>query len=170
MYLLTEDMNIGGLVMGQFSWIYSNTDKQLINNKAADTYLLVPEPFQQKYGKTIYESCYNGYGIFGGYDVYDLIPEWNKEMIPEIICRIKNGNWECSTNDITNLQNYYEGKTITCELRWLGIIMACYDEDNFALKYPIKITTKEMNYGDANASKSDPNQGWEEYEDEEEDW
>ena len=97
--------------------------------------MLVPKPFQEKYGKAIYEDYYDGYGRFGRYDVYDLIPEWNKEMIPEIIRRIKAGNWKCSTNenDITNLQNYYEGKPITCELRWLGIVMACYDEDNFAL-------------------------------------
>lgn len=150
--------------MGQFSWIYSDTNKQLVDDKRADTYLLVPKPFQQKYGKAIYESCYDGYGRFGQYDVYDLVPEWNKEMIPEIIRRSKNGNWVCSTdeNDIANLQNYYDGKEITCELRHIGIIMACYDEDNFALEYPIKITTKEMEYEDIKASKSDPNQGWEE--------
>ena len=159
--------------MGQFSWIYSDTDKQVIDNKRADTYLLVPKPFQEKYGKAIYESCYDGYGRFGRYDVYDLIPEWNKDMIPEIIRRIKAGNWKCRTNenDITNLQNYYEGKPITCELRWLGIVMACYDEDNFALEYPIKITTKEMEYEDVEPSLSDPNQGWESDDDEEdEEW
>ena len=159
--------------MGQFSWIYSDTNKQLIDNKRADTYLLVPKPFQEKYGKAIYEDCYDGYGRFGKYDVYDLIPEWNKEMIPEIIRRIKDENWKCSTseNDITNLQNYYEDKPITCELRWLGIVMACYDEDNFALEYPIKITTKEMEYENTRPSESDPNQGWESYDDEEEeDW
>lgn len=149
--------------MGQFSWIYSDTNRQLVNDKKADTYLLVPKPFQQKYGKAIYESCYDGYGHFGKYDVYDLIPEWNKDMIPEIIRRSKNGNWVCSIseNDIANLQNYYEGKEINCELRWLGIMMACYDEDNFALEYPIKITTKEMEYEEVEASKNDSNQGWE---------
>ena len=149
--------------MGQFSWIYSDTKKQLVNNRRADTYLLVPKPFQEKYGKAIYECCYDGYGSFGGYYVYDLIPEWNKAMIPEIIRRIKNGNWTCriSENDIINLRNYYEGKPFTCELRWLGIIMACYDEDNFALEYPIKITTKEMEYENTPPSKRDPNQGWE---------
>jgi hypothetical protein len=77
--------------MGQFSWIYSDTHKQLIDNKEADTYLLVPKPFQKKYGKAIYESCYGGYGHFGYYDVYDLIPEWNKNMIPEIESRMEIG-------------------------------------------------------------------------------
>ena len=104
--------------MGQFSWIYSDTNKQLVDNKIADTYLLVPKPFQEKYGKAIYEGCYGGYGNFGRYDVYDLIPEWNKEMIPEIIRRIKNENWHCSTSekDIANLQAYYEGKELDLSL------------------------------------------------------
>ena len=150
--------------MGQFSWVYSDTNKQLVDNKRADSYLLVPKPFQGKYGKAIYEPCYDGYGHFGKFDVYDLIPEWNKEMIPEIIRRIKNGSWYCPTSeaDIADLLNYYKSKQITCELRWLGIIMACYDEDNSALVYPIKITTREVEYEEVNASKSDPNQGWEE--------
>ena len=157
--------------MGQFSWIYSDTKKQVLDDKYANTYLLVPKPFQNKYGKAIYESCYDGYGRFGEYDVYDLIPEWNKEMIPEVIRRIKNGNWYCSANenDIANLQNYYEDKPITCELRWLGIILACYDRDNFALEYPIKITSREMEYEMAMPSETDPNQGWKEY-DEYDDW
>lgn len=149
--------------MGQFSWIYSDTNKQVICSRETDTFLLIPKPFQHKYGKAIYESCYEGYGEFGEHDVYDLVLEWNKDMIPEIIRRIKNGTWRCSVKekDITNLQNYFDGKEITCETRWLGIIMACYDEDNMALEYPIKITTKEMDYDDVFSSKNDPNQGWE---------
>ena len=149
--------------MGFFSWIYSDTNKQLMAMEMADTYLLVPEEFQDVYGKYIKEGFYRGYGRFGGYDVYDLIPEWNKEMIPEIIDRMKNNNWKnscVSEREIKELQNYYEGKEINCELRWLGIIMACDDEDNSELKYPIKITTVPMEYNDVAPSKRDPNQGW----------
>lgn len=149
--------------MGFFSWIYSDINKQLMAMEMADTYLLVPEEFQDEYGKYIKEGFYQGYGRFGGYDIYDLIPEWNKEMIPEIIDRIQQGKWECTTDKVStikNLRNYYEGKPITCELRWLGIVLACYDEDNESLKYPIKITSKPMEYKDVTASKTDPNQGW----------
>ena len=155
--------------MGQFSWIYSDTDKQLVDNKKADAYLLVPPPFQEKYGKTIYEGCYDGYGHFGKYDVYDLIIEWNKHMIPEIIERIETGKWRCDSNEsnVRNLQNYYDGKELDCELRLLGIVIACYDEDNFVLEYPIKITSKEMEYDEASPSKGDPYQGWESCEEEE---
>lgn len=149
--------------MGQFSWIYSDTNKQVVDNKKADTFLLVPKPFQEKYGKAIYESYYDGYGHFGGYDVYKLIVEWNREMIPEIIRRGRNKTWKCSMSerDFDNLQRYYDGKEIGCELRWLGIVMACYDEDNFALEYPIKITSREMKYEYVDASQTDPDQGWE---------
>lgn len=61
--------------MGQFSWIYSDTNKQVVDCKDADTYLLVPESFQYKYGKAIYEDCYDGYGHFGKYDIFDLVAE-----------------------------------------------------------------------------------------------
>lgn len=148
--------------MGQFSWKYSDTKKQLVNGKRADTYLLVPPEFQEKYGKAIYEPCYNGYGRFGGYDIYELIALWNKEMIPEIIEKIRLGEWRCgSEQDIPNLQDFYEDAEIDCELRWIGIVMACYDEDNRRLKYPIKITTKVMEYDEVKPSLSDPRQGWE---------
>ena len=151
--------------MGQFSWIYSDTNKQVIDGKIADTYLLVPEPFHEKYGKEIYESCYDGYGHFGeeGHDVYVLVAEWNKECIPEILRRIKNGTWRCPTtpSDAANLKAFYEDKPFSCEHRHLGIIMSCYDEDNFALEYPIKITSTPMNYREASPSISDPDQGWE---------
>lgn len=148
--------------MGQFSWIYSDTKKQLVNGKQADTYLLVPPEFQEKYGKAIYEPCYNGYGRFGGYDIYELIALWNKEMIPEIIEKKRLGEWRCgSEQDIPNLQDFYEDAEIDCELRWIGIVMACYDEDNRSLKHPIKIATKMMEYNDAKPSLRDPKQGWE---------
>lgn len=148
--------------MGQFSWIYSDTNKQVVDNREADTYLLVPEPFQGKYGRAIYESCYDGYGRFGRYDVYDLIVEWNKEMIPEIIEKILAGEWECSVGEIEleNLRKYFDGEDTSIPVRELGIIFACYNEDNFRLKYPIKITSKEMDYALAKPSKSDPEQGW----------
>ena len=58
-------------------------------------------------------------------------------------------------------------KNLDCELRLLGIVIACYDEDNFVLQYPIKITSKEMDYECVKPSKGDPCQGWESCEEEE---
>lgn len=194
--------------MGQFSWIYSDTNRQVVDNKIADTYLLVPRPFQNKYGKAIYEYCYDGYGNFGGYDVYDLIAEWNREFLSKDMLRDepklenygglyefekdtlrKNGlsEEEIEKKDLEQKEYYYKlaleryersiqrlvdyrnGKTDD-EMykkygqdwkRSIGIDIACYDEQNEKLPYPIKITTREMDYENARPSKSDPNQGWE---------
>ena len=201
--------------MGQFSWIYSDTNKQVIDNRTADTYLLVPKAFQEKYGKAIYESCYDGYGHFGNFDVYDLIAEWNREFLSKDMLRdkpkLENYGGLCSfEKDALKQQglsedeiekkdfeqkNYYYNLTVkryeesiqrltdykngtTDEKmsqkygkdwkRYIGIDIACYDEQNETIPYPIKITSKKMDYEQVSPSKSDPNQGWEESE--EDDW
>lgn len=194
--------------MGQFSWIYSDTHKQLLDDIYADTYLLVPKPFQEKYGKAIYEGCYDGYGNFGRYDVYELVALWNRENLPsetralrlpkveeygglfdsekeelrkkgmteeeikkadaekqqeycdKAILRYKKvllRNKDFANNVPDNVMKEKYGRNY---LREIGIDIACYDEDNAVLKYPIKITTKEMEYEDVKPSLSDPNQGW----------
>ena len=202
--------------MGQFSWIYSDTNKQLLDDVYAETYLLVPKPFQDKYGKAIYEDCYDGYGDFGKYDVYELVALWNRENLPsetralrlpkveeygglfdsekeelrkkgateeeikkadaekqqeycdKAILRYKEAllrNKDFVNNVPDNVMKEKYGRNY---LREIGIDIACYDEDNATLKYPIKITTKEMEYEDVSPSLSDPDQGWsnDEYDDE----
>lgn len=194
--------------MGQFSWIYSDTHKQLLDDVYAETYLLVPKPFQEKYGKAIYEGCYDGYGNFGRYDVYELVALWNRENLPsetralrlpkveeygglfdsekeelrkkgmteeeikkadaekqqeycdKAILRYKKvllRNKDFANNVPDNVTKEKYGRNY---LREIGIDIACYDEDNAVLKYPIKITTKEMEYEEVAPSLSDPNQGW----------
>lgn len=194
--------------MGQFSWIYSDTHKQLLDDVYAETYLLVPKPFQEKYGKAIYEGCYDGYGNFGRYDVYELVALWNRENLPsetralrlpkveeygglfdsekeelrkkgmteeeikkadaekqqeycdKAILRYKKvllRNKDFANNVPDNVMKEKYGRNY---LREIGIDIACYDEDNAVLKYPIKITTKEMEYEEVAPSLSDPNQGW----------
>lgn len=45
--------------------------------------------------------------------------------------------------------------------RNIGIDIACYDEQNFTIPYPIKIThDANAVYEECTPSKSDPNQGW----------
>ena len=52
--------------------------------------------------------------------------------------------------------------------RLIGIFIACYDEDNERLRYPIKIThDPNAVYEDCGPSLSDPNQGWYSGEDDE---
>lgn len=207
--------------MGQFSWIYSDTNRQLIDNRRADTYLLVPPPFQEKYGKAIYERCYDGYGNFGRYDVYDLVAEWNREFLSENMLQDKPkfedygglypfekenlrkeglSEEEIEQRDFEQKQHFYNMAVkryqTTIERlndyrngmtdeemflkygrdwkRYIGIDIACYDEQNESIPYPIKITTREMEYENVKPSESDPNQGWkcsdDDDWDEEEDW
>lgn len=157
--------------MGQFSWMdCCNRNKQILDDVMQDVYLLVPNKFG---GGHIKETCYDGYGHFGPYDVYDLIVDWNKEFIPELLRQSDEHNWKCVINPTERkmLLNIYEDKDMKAglsteetqywEKRYLGIIMACYDTDNAKLPYPIKVTyNANATYENCPYSLSDPNHGW----------
>lgn len=150
--------------MGQFSWLLCDKGNDehyaMLDNVTRDSYLLVPPPFQSKYGKYIKETCYDGYGDMGGYDVYDLVAEWNKAYIPEII-KQRNGKMASGQNmNVHNLMAFYNDEPYDCPLRYLGIELACYDKDNANLPFPIKIASVPLPYNSVPASESDPNQGW----------
>ena len=120
--------------MGFFSWKTSDTDKSISNKYSIEgalpVYVLIPKEFGGGY---IEENNYEGYGIFGGKDIYALVARWNK---PEL----------CNGDDDHD--------------RSIGINIACYDEDNAKLKYPIKITENVMLYEHARASNECPYQGF----------
>lgn len=171
--------------MGQFSWIYADTDKAMIDGKYKDSYLLIPPAFQQKYGEYIVEHCYEGYGEFDGKDVYELVAEFNRDFIPRVLELAEKGEWysvgkgtidEIKNNrDYKDLVNFYKNGNITggeyefnSLARLAGIALACYDEDNMRLPCPIKITSEPYNYNSIGFSESDPNQGW--YDEDEREW
>lgn len=117
--------------MGQFSWLDCITQEQILDDVPRKSYVLVPQQFG---GGHIEESCYEGYGVFGGRDVYQLVAEWN---CPE------KCNGEVDDD------------------RLVGIDIACYDKDNASLRFPIKIThDPSAVYEWCAPSKGDPNQGW----------
>lgn len=99
--------------MGFFSWETSDTYRSISNVHsvygALPVYVLCPN------GDKIYEGSYEGYGVFGGKDIYVLLAIWNK---PE----------ECLDED----GNYLSDE----ELRDIGLELAFSGEK---LKYPIKI-------------------------------
>ena len=67
--------------MGQFSWCTSDTKKSIpctydaYEGAPSVVYLLNP------FGEPYKESDYDGYGKFGGRDVYELVVEWNREYL-----------------------------------------------------------------------------------------
>ncbi len=127
--------------MGQFSWITLDTNISIYSTEGYQftVYLLCPD------GTKLREDSYEGYGEFGGQDVYALVARWN---YPE----------KC------NGDNEHD--------RSIGIEIACYDEDHSKLKYPIKLVEDgNLDYNDIYGySTNCPEQGWyQEYEDGDED-
>lgn len=171
--------------MGQFSWIYADKVPEfkekgrvdgvyMPDNCHKDSYLLIPEPFQKTYGKWVKAEYYSGYGTIGCYDAYELAAIFNRKYLTVDMLieptksldgcleesRISNINRYVET--VRNLLTYrYTGK-YSGELRDLGIDIACYDEQNAKLPYPIKITSKPMAYDEVGPSLADPGQGWDE--------
>ncbi len=191
--------------MGCFSWLDAITKNQIAIGDEA--YVLIPEPFREKYGMRIHENSYNGYGEFGGQDVYALVAEWNRQNLnPGMLDdsprkenfgglwnfekenlrregktdeeirvadeeeRNKNYHAACHrwARSINRLNDYRNGMPHSKMLqlydreylRDIGIDISCYDEQNTALPYPIKIThDKNAVYEDCDASLSDPDQG-----------
>ena len=146
--------------MGQFSWLDCKTGEQILDNHPRCVYVLVPAEFG---GGHIEETCYDGYGHFGTHDIYDLVVDWNigdLEHILEIKDQFRSGWVAKYENDFIGLA---KGEKLRSDLRkrTLGIAIACYDDDNALLRYPIKIThDPSAVYEYCAMSLSDPNQGW----------
>ena len=102
--------------MGFFSWVTSDTNRSICNaysgKKTFPVYVLCPD------GTVIKETNYLGYGEFGGHDIYALVAKWN---VPEQ-CKDEQGEWLPDE-----------------QIRSYGIHIACYDQDNAELTYPIKL-------------------------------
>lgn len=164
--------------MGCFSWMFADTDNEEALNIGESAYVACPD------GTVIYEQGYDGYGEFDGHDVYDLVAEWNRDYISEANVRRplreRLGNTEQDEkwfqaelkeyeNDCQRLKDFISGKSDEymkekygeTYKRSIGLDIACYDEENAVLKYPIKICKeKPVGYDLIPASKGDPNQGF----------
>lgn len=96
--------------MGVFSWLDCINNKQVkIGEKA---FLLIPEEFGGGHLKT---ASYNGYGIFDGCDVYELVADWNREKITDKIikdiCQEPKKNQFCGLFDFEKNELLKQGKT-----------------------------------------------------------
>lgn len=160
--------------MGCFSWMFADTNntKNLLINRSG--YVACPD------GSFIEVDIYGGYGCFDGHDVYELVVDWNRDFLKEIINKRENNPGKATREDfITDefvdlvmksdekAQEYInahikpESYLRTDWKRNLGIYLACYDEDNATLPFPIKITEKtKIPYNELPPSDGDENQGF----------
>ncbi len=165
--------------MGSFSWKFADDDSKrlLIGHEG---YVLTPD------SHCLYTKAYDGYGHFfengssEPEDIYELIAFWNRNYISRSMlkpieisaeyCRseedfekIKEGFF-FTINRLLDYKQYSDEQM--CKkygngwLRLIGIDIACSDDQNSALHYPIKIVSKKgLLYNDLPASMIDPLQG-----------
>ena len=157
--------------MGYFTW----TDAKIKNPRKTkygyaksdmvnyDSYAKIVCPNDTE----IETDCYDGYGHFGTKDAYDVVAEWNKPHLNDIIIKMKERAKKNNTTiwDLHDMEplslKYADSKTddeVTAfvvseinsgnlapylETEWkrtIGIFIACGKENNEALPYPLKIT------------------------------
>ena len=173
--------------MGQFSWMFADTDNKQALCEDHEGYVYLPT------GRYYHERCYGGYGRFDGNDVYDLVADWNREFLsrnPEYIVpqhgrrilddgsivdaverRVDSFPWYKAYADLSLSREDVVKESGIYEYRHIGIDIACYDDQNAKLPFPIKICKFPPavvgNYFLLPASEGDPNQGWGEPEEEE---
>lgn len=148
--------------------------------------VLFPKEFGGKKAQIDVEM-YDDYGRFGGEDIYCLVADWNRKWIaahpdyktPQSL-RYEQRNparpakkmceypwWpyysdlSLSQEEICRKWKEAQPDSGFVEYRSIGIDIACYDRDNFALPYPIKIARNpESVYEDCPPSYDDPYQGF----------
>ena len=70
----------------------------------------------------IAEPRYTGYGIFGAYDAYELVVDWNKDDLPEIFDRLEKENaWGCQLGEVARAYAAGKSKTQINEIVCRGI-------------------------------------------------
>lgn len=167
--------------MGSFSWKFADDDSErlLIGHQG---YLLTPD------NHCLYTGAYDGYGRFfengssEPKDVYELVTIWNRDRLSRSMlesveinpkyCRseedfdkIKEGFFFTVNRLMDYKSRQYSDEQMREKygngwLRLIGIDIACSDDQNSALPYPIKIVSKKgLLYDDLPASMMDPLQG-----------
>ena len=144
--------------MGMFSWITSDTEKELIchdirnrdgNRETKTAYLLIPKEFGGGAYKVGRGLGYEGYGVFyekdgTEHDAYAELAKWNGVAVED---------FQKSRSNAISL--YYMAKDPNVSQYKLGNYNT-YE----TMKFPLKIVEKLCAYEDAEPCFDDPNQGW----------
>jgi hypothetical protein len=179
--------------MGSFSWLFADTNntKNLRANRrgyvACPDGTFICEPCYETYGifdgKDVYDLVVDWNREFIAENHDHLLPHvhcWTKDgALVRTTYRLKDFPWYPVVADlsipfedlhdalIAHLKKELGDKfaPYRTEIRNIGIDIACYDEDNASLPYPIKITSKKTGicYEELPPSKWDPEQGLCEY-------
>lgn len=140
--------------MGQFSWICSDTRRELIcydipetNTRTKKAFLLIPKEFGGGCYKV--DDNYDGYGCFYDdngkeVDAYEALAKWNG---------VEGKDKQESRSNAIGLYYTPVNKDISQ-----------YEKGNYnraeTMKYPLKIVEYECAYENAEPCWDDPNQGW----------
>lgn len=152
--------------MGYFTWTDARKEPKILKNgdyASADKinyggYAKIVCPDNTE----IVETYYEGYGIFGDKDVYDLVVDWNKNHLESIFNNLLSKDPAHWGAHLKNLAVFYQNDDtakLEAEInrlvstgkempffkeewkRTIGITIACGEEENKALPFPIKITS-----------------------------
>lgn len=134
--------------MGQYTWTFANLKRKKLEY-GGKGYIALP------YGKFIEEKHYDGYGMFGEFDVYEVVVDLNKDYLDTIYWKLEqmhpNGFWGDDTKEVAILykeskykliEEYVKAGKIDEEWkRLIGITISCDAVHNQILPYPLKIVS-----------------------------
>ncbi len=153
--------------MGSFTWL--RADKKISKNEQANICygekikVLIPKEF----GGGCIEGEYLDYGLVeetdgNQYDLYELVAIWNS---PELRNKLAELGYQNVNLKVVDKKGLLDSK-ISSIIRSYGITIACYDEDQAKIKFPLKLVDKktQITYEECKYfSIGDPEQGFEKW-------
>ncbi len=154
-----------------FSFMYADSNNTRSLKVGGSAFVIFPD------GKHVYESDYEGNGLFAGKDIYELVVDWNEEHLKTSLLNYPKASEYADLRSFADAKRAYDS---LCEMlddlltkpvtymnskygreykHKLGVAIAGSDAQNMSLPFPIKISENLMPYDILPASAYDPNQG-----------
>lgn len=163
--------------MGYFTWTLANRKPKLLGYEYSEScklqyggvgYIALPIEFKEMYDDIslnekghpfLTETFYDGYGMFGKHDAYDVVVDLNKGHLVEFLSQPTSTDW--FRKEMLEVAKAYEGGKSEEEIKevfakvtgwtsetmksdWkrnIGIAISCSVKDNSRLPYPLKIVS-----------------------------